>query len=382
MKFVRLILRNTLRNRRRTILTILSITMSLFLITTLRTLLVSLESPPLTPESAKRVITRHSTSLVNVMPVAHKQQIRGIPGVEAVISAQWFGGIYKDPANFFAQFAVDVDGFFNMFPEIAVQSPDQKDAFVMERTAALAGTVLAERYGWKIGDRITLQGTFFTIAPEFIIRGFVSGGNSENTFYFHWDYLNELLDSPNISGTFFVKARSADDIPAISEAIDTMFANSTAPTKTETEKAFVLGFVAMIGNVRTLVISISTVVVFTIVLVAANTMAMSIRERTGEIAILKTLGFSPGRVLFLMISESTAIGLVSGLLGSLGARYVFGAIDFNQLTSGFIQQFNVTWDTVLLAVSIALFVAITSTFVPAWTASHLPIAEAVRRRGE
>ncbi len=382
MKFLTLILRNTFRNRRRTILTILSITMSLFLITTLRTLLVALESPPLTPESAKRVITRHSTSLANVMPVAHKQQIRQIPGVEEVISAQWFGGIYKDPANFFAQFAVDADGFFAMFPEISVQSPDQKDAFINERPAALAGISLAERYGWKIGDRITLEGTFFTIAPEFIIRGFVQGGNSENTFYFHWDYLNELLESPNISGTFFVKARSADEIPAISEAIDSMFANSTAPTKTETEKAFILGFVSMIGNVRTLVVSISTVVVFTIVLVAANTMAMSIRERTGEIAILKTLGFSPGRVLFLMITESAAIGLVSGLLGSLGARYIFGSIDFNQLTTGFIQQFNVTWDTILLAVAIALFVAITSTFVPAWTASHLPIAEAVRRRGE
>jgi putative ABC transport system permease protein len=382
MKFLPFILRNTFRNRRRTILTILSIGMSLFLITTLRTLLVSLESPPLTPESAKRVVTRHQTSLANVMPVAHKQRIRQIPGVEEVISAQWFGGVYKDPANFFAQFAMDADGFFNVFPEISVEAPGQKEAFVEERTAALAGVSLARRYGWKVGDRITLQGSIFPVNPELIIRGIVQGGGSDNTFYFHWDYFNELLDDANISGTFFVKARSADDIPAISEAVDSMFANSTAPTKTETEKAFVLGFVSMIGNVRTLVVSISTVVVFTIILVAANTMAMSIRERTGEIAILKTLGFSQGQVLSLMITESAAIALAGGLAGSLAARYVFGAVDFNELTFGFIQAFNVTWDTILLSAAISLFVAITSTLVPAWSASRLAIADAIRRRGE
>jgi putative ABC transport system permease protein len=356
--------------------------MSLFLITTLRTILLSLESPSLTPESAKRLITRHQTSLANVMPVAHKQRIRQVPGVEGVISAQWFGGVYKDPSNFFAQFAVDADGFFTMFPEFEVESEDQKDIFVRERTGAMAGANLARRFGWKVGDRVTLQGTIFAVDPEFIITGILQGGGSENNYYFHWEYFNELLNRPDIAGTFFVKARSADDIPAISESIDSLFANSAAPTKTETEKAFLLGFVSMMGNVRTLVVSISTVLIFAIVLVAANTMAMSIRERTGEIAILKTLGFSPARVLCLMIAESAAIAITGGLLGSLGARFIFGSMDMNQVTMGFIQQFNVSTETVLLAAAISLFVAITSTFVPAWSASRLPIADAVRRRGE
>src|SRR6185295_18000039 len=152
MKFLRLILKNAFRNRRRTILTVLSISMSLFLISTLYTLLQELESPPLTPESAKRIVTRHQTSLANTMPIAYAQKIRSMPGVEEVSAYQWFGGIYKDPANFFAQFAVDHDRFFNVYPDMHVVSPEQMDAFKKERSAALAGTSLAKRYGWNLGD--------------------------------------------------------------------------------------------------------------------------------------------------------------------------------------------------------------------------------------
>jgi putative ABC transport system permease protein len=161
-----------------------------------------------------------------------------------------------------------------------------------------------------------------------------------------------------------------------------MFMNSTAPTKTETEQAFVLGFMAMLGNVRSLITSISTVVLFTIILVATNTMAMSIRERTGEIAILKTLGFAPAQILGMMVLESAVIAVTGGLLGSLTAKLIYGAVDFNALTMGFIQAFNVSWDTIALAAGISLVVAFTSTFVPAWSASRISIADAVRRRGE
>jgi putative ABC transport system permease protein len=382
MKFLPFILRNAFRNRRRTVLTILSISMSLFLISTLRTLLGALESPPMTPDSAKRVVTRHQTSLANVMPIAYRERIRQMPGVEKAVAVQWFGGIYKDPANFFAQFAVDAQDFFDVYTDVKVAAPEQKEAFVKERTAALAGVNLAKRYGWKLGDRITLQGTIFPADAELIIRGLVQGAGSENTVYFHWDYFNELINRANVAGTFTVRAKSADDIPAIVEAIDTTFSNSTAPTKTESEQAFVLGFMSMWGNVRTLVISISTVVLFTIILVAANTMAMSIRERTGEIAILKTLGFSRGHILGMMVAEAAVIAIAGGLAGSLGARYLFGAVDFSALTMGFIPVFNVSWGTVALAAAISLVVAFASTFVPAWNASRLSIAEAIRRRGE
>jgi putative ABC transport system permease protein len=381
MKFLPLIFRNAFRNRRRTILTVLSISMSLFLISTLWTLLQQLESPPLTPDSATRVITRHQTSLANTMPIAYRDKIRAIPGVEEVSAYQWFGGVYKDPANFFAQFAVDPEHYFIVYPDIHVVSPDQMDAFKKERSAALVGVTLAKRYGWNLGDRVMLKGTFFPNI-ELIIRGFLKDAGSESLFIFRYDYLNEVVKNFNAAGTFAVKVKSADDIAAVAEAIDGTFVNSTAPTKTETEKAFVLGFVSMIGNVRTLVISISTVLIFTIILVTANTMAMSIRERTGEIAILKTLGFSPGQVLSVLIGESAFIAVLGGLLGSLGARYLLGAVDFGALTTGFIQVFDVKWATVLLAAGISLVVAFMSTFVPAWTASQLTIADAIRRRGE
>jgi putative ABC transport system permease protein len=382
MKFLPLILRNTFRNRRRTILTVLSISMSLFLVSTLRTLLDALESPPMTPESAKRVLVRHQTSLANLIPISYKQRIRQVEGVEEVSTYQWFGGIYKDPANFFGQFAVDPEPFFKIYSDIQPVEPEHLEAFVKERTGALAGINLAKTYGWRIGDRITLQGTIFPRSLELIIKGFVTGGAGDSVLFFHYDYLSEAFANLNGASTFVVKTRSAEDIPAVIDDIDSAFMNSTAPTKTETEKAFVLGFMAMWGNVRTLVASISTVLIFTIVLVAANTMAMSIRERTGEIAILKTLGFTSGHVLAVLIAESALIAVAGGLLGSLGARYLLGAVDFQALTAGFIQVFDVKWSTVMLAAGISLVVAFGSTVVPAWTASRLAIADAVRRRGE
>ena len=381
MRFVPFILRNTFRNLRRTILTILSIGMSLFLISTLKTVLDELESPPSTPESAKRVVTRHLTGLGAVMPIAHRDRIRQVPGVEEVVASQWFGGVYKDPANFFAQFAVDADKFAVVYPEVLTQTPDQMDAFVKLRTGTLVGTELAKRFGWKVGDKITLKGAIFPVDPELTITGLVSGGGSESNLYFHWDYLNELFPQ-NISGTFIVKAKNAEDIPAISENVDTIFSSTTAPTKTETESAFILSFASMWGNVRLLVASIATVVIFTVILVAANTMAMSIRERTGEIAILKTLGFSPRQVLGMLISESLLIALAGGLIGSLGGRLLFSFVNLSSISMGFIQILRIRWTTVAMAAGISLVVAIFSTLLPAYSASRLPIAVAVRRRGE
>ena len=382
MKFLPLILRNAFRNKRRSVLTILSISMSLFLISTLRTLLEQLESRPMTEESATRVLTRHQTSLANVLPISYREKIRQTPGVVEASAYQWVGGIYKDPANFFAQFAVDADRFFTVYSDIHTLEPDQKEAFQKEKTAALVGVTLAKRYGWKLGDRVTLQGTIFSANIDLVIRGFIHGAGSDSMMLLRHDYLNELWNNYDNSGVFAVRVRSAEEIPAVIDSIDGTFSNSTAPTKTETEKAFLLGFVSMIGNVRTLVASISTVLIFTVILVAANTMAMSIRERTGEIAILKTLGFAPGHILGVLIGESALIAVVGGLFGSIGARLIFSGMDISSMTTGFIDQFNVTWATVALAAGIGLVVAFASTFIPAWNASRLAIADAVRRRGE
>jgi len=382
MKFLPLILRNTFRNRRRTVLTILSISMSLFLISTLRTLLDSLESPALTPDSATRVLTRHQTSLANTMPIAYRERIRHMPGVKEISAYQWVGAVYKDPAYFFAQFAVDADRFFDIYTDIHVVAPEQKEAFLKERRAGLAGVSLAKRYGWNIGDTVTLRGTFISGDIPVIICGFIKDGGSENVLFLRFDYLNELWNNFDQTSTFVIKVNSAEEIPAVIDTIDGSFINSTAPTKTETEKAFVLGFVSMIGNVRSLVVSISTVLIFTIILVAANTMAMSIRERKSEIAILRTLGFSQGHVLMVLILESAFIAVAGGLLGSLSARYLLGGIDVSAMTTGFISALDVKWETVAMAAGIALVVAFASTFVPAWNASRIPIADAIRRRGE
>ncbi len=381
MKFLPFILKSTFRNKRRTVLTVLSIGMSLFLISTLRTLLTSLEDPDMTPDSALRVVTRHKVSLANVMPIAYGDRIAQVPGVTAVNGNQWFGGMYQDPANFFANFAVEHETFFEVYPDIET-SPEAREAFETQRTASLVGEDLAQRFGWEIGQRITLEGVIFPFDVESLIVGFVRGANSENVFYFRWDYFDELFERQGVAGTFTVRVENADAVPRVAEAIDAGFDSTNTPTKTESEQAFVLGFMEMWGNIRALIVSISTVVLFTIILVAANTMAMSIRERTGEIAILKTIGFRGGQVLGLVIAESLLIAVAGGLVGALGARYIYAGVNFSAMTMGFIPQFIVRWDTVGLAVLIAVAVALISTFIPAYTASRLTIVDAVRRSGE
>jgi putative ABC transport system permease protein len=372
--------RNTVRNRRRTILTVLSIGLSFFLICTLRTLLDKLESPLPFPNSGRRAVVRHATSLGLTLPISYRDRIRGVQGVEAVSVAQWFGGVYRDPSIFFAQYAVDANHLFDIYPETRTESPEQKDEFIHNRTAALAGTSLRDRFGWKVGDRITLKGIALPVDVETTIAGFVSGGGNDRNFYFHWDYLNELFPE-DATQTIFLIARDSSDLPAISEAVDGMFANSSAPTRTEAEAAFIVGLMSMWGNVRRLVIAISTAVLFTLILIASNTMAMSIRERSAEMAILRALGFTPGIVIGTLIGESSLICVAGGLLGSLGSRYIYRAVDLTSVSSGLIQNLDVRWQTVLLSASIALMAAIVSTFVPAFFASRIPIATAVRRHG-
>jgi putative ABC transport system permease protein len=231
---------------------------------------------------------------------------------------------------------------------------------------------------------VTLKGDLFPVDVESTIVGFLHGGGSEEVYYFRFDYLNELVQ-PELRdrvSTFIIRAASPDDLPAIADAVDKGFENSSAPTKTETESAFILGFMSMFGNVRLLITSICTVVLFTVVLVAANTMAMAIRERTGEIAILKTLGFTPRFILTMTIVESAIIALIGGLLGALGARYAFKIIDLIAMTQGFIQVLDVRWETVGLAALVSLAIAFISTFFPALSVSRMPIAVALRRRAQ
>lgn len=382
MKFVSLVVKSALRNKRRTLLTTLGLAVSLFLLITLHTVLFELQATTQTPESDLRLWTRHKVSLANYMPLAYREQIRQIPGVKEVMVTNWFGGIYKDETNFFAQFAVDHEKEFKVFSELRI-APEQQEAFLRERQAAVAGIRLFERFGWKIGDTITLKGTIYPFDVELKLVGMFTSPTppDEATLIFHYDYLDELMGRVGYAGMFAVVAESLDAVPRIAQAVDEKFRNSSAPTKTETEKAFQLSFGGLMGNVKLLIRSISLVVVFTILLVTAATMSMSIRERTAEVAVLKTLGYTRARVLWLLLSESLLIAALGGLIGCAGAKLAYAKLDVQSFTGGFIVQLRVQPESLVLAMLLALVIGLAAAAVPAVRASSLPIAVAVRHVG-
>jgi putative ABC transport system permease protein len=386
MKFAGLVLKSTLRNKRRTILTVLGLGASLFLLVTLHTVLYELQATTITQESDLRLITRHAVSIANWMPIAYKERIRQIPGVKDVMTAHWFGGIYIDESNFFPQFAEDADKTFRLYSELRID-PAQRETFERERTAAVAGARLFKRFGWKIGDRITLKGTFFPFDVELKLAGSFTSPNlpDEAMLVFHYDYLNEMMvktmRTRDVAGFYIIQAESRDAVPRIAQAVDEEFRNSTAPTKTETEKAFQLSFSSMLGNVKLFIGAISAVVVFAILLVTAATMAMTIRERTAEVAILKALGYTSGLVFTLLLAEALAIAVLGGLLGCGGAKLLYSTADLQQLTGGWIIQLRVQPEALALGMVLAALIGTAASAVPARRACRLPIAEALRHVG-
>ena len=294
-KYLRLMAVNAGRNRRRTALTILGVAASLFLLVSLRTFLGELEGDStLTPSSSLRLVTIHSVSMAQSLPLSYLQRIESVPGVEVVTPFQWFGGYYQDPQNFFAQFAVDPKVMWQLATDYTFNQ-DEVQAWINDRTGAWVASKLMNRFGWKVGDRITIIGGLFPFNLELTIRGTYHGPD-ENGLFFHYDYFNELQRqsgtlTPDRVASFWMRARSAEDVPRVAAAIDGMFRNSDAPTRTDTEKAFSLSFTAMLGNIRLFLSLIAGAVLFAIFLVTANTMAMTVRERSAEVAVMKTLGF-------------------------------------------------------------------------------------------
>ncbi len=313
MKFLRLLAKNLFRNKLRTFLTVSSIGVSVFLVATLITLLNELTSPPETPESALRLIVRHKISLFNTIPKSYCEKIAAVEGVEAVIGSMWFGDVYNQEGTdvLLAQFAVDTDQFFQVDPGVVLPA-EQKGAFLEDRAGALVGKVVAERFDWKVGQTIHIRSNLFSTQVELKIRGIYEGGGDEGGgVYFHWDYFNEAMGDRGFTGTYSIRAASPELVPTIAENVDQLFQNSISPTKTETEKAFIMGFISMLGNVQFLISRICMAVIFSVILVEANTMAMSIRERVREIGILKAWGFRKVQILSLLLSESLLLG-VSG----------------------------------------------------------------------
>lgn len=385
MSYAGFIWRNGARNKRRAILTIMSVALALFVMSTLVGFVGEIERG-LEETSPLRLVTRHAVSLANVLPERYRAQIEKVPGVVAVTPLDWFGGIYIDEAHTdFAQFACDPETLLEVYPEIHLP-PEQKAAFVRERTAVIVGRRKAGKHGWKLGDRIALKGVIFPVNLELTVRGIFAGTpNQEAAVYFHHTYLQEATKRAvgwhGFVGTYWIRVDSAESIARITDEIDSMFRNSDAPTKTETEREFNMSFISMLGNLKGLVATISSVIIFAILLVTGNTMAMSVRERAREIAVLKALGFGRSQVLGLLVSEGVLIALAGGLLGCLGARLVFNSIDLAAYSHGFFQQLQIAWGIILLGLALSALVGLVSAGIPAYLASGLKVADGLRQVG-
>jgi putative ABC transport system permease protein len=382
MTLTRFVTKNAFRNKRRSILTVLSIAFSLLLLTLMMTIWRGFYLDQGSPESAQRLVVRHRVSLTFSLPSYYREKIRAIPGVVAVVPVSWFGGIYKDqkPENFFAQFATDPDEFFKVYRDFQMPA-DQITAWQRDRQGVIVEDTLAKKYGWKLGDHIFLQGTIYPLNPELIVRGVYHTDPEAKSVYFHTKYLEESVDwFKGQAGTFSVLAANPSDVSTITSTIDDMFRNSPQPTKAESEKAFGLEFVAMMGNVKAFILSICSAVVFATLLVSANTMAMSIRERTREVAVLKTLGFTRRNVLGLFVSEAVALSLIGGLFGIfLGWLMVYGLTHSPQFFSFF--PLKVTPGIGLLSMLAAGLVGLLSAAVPSYHASQVNIVDGLRHIG-
>jgi putative ABC transport system permease protein len=329
MNLIHLIWKNAIRNRRRTMLTILSIAVSMFLVSTLQAILANLYRTDRNKGSSSLSLVVHrATSITQALPESARDKIKSVPGVEAAVGQSWFGGQYIDASNFFANFAAQTDEFERVYTAYHIP-PDQLAAWKSERTAALVGRKLMDTYHWKIGDRITLKGTIYPFNPELIIRAVYTDPEDERqerALYFHYKYLDEAMGRFGQIGNVSVKVASAPDVPRVADAIDAMFRNTAYETKTETVEAFQLSFVSMLGNVKLLFTAVTFAVMFTILFVVGNTMAMSIRERTGEVAVLKTVGFQRNTILLLLAGEAAVIAMLGGALGAFGAKLAYAFI--------------------------------------------------------
>ena len=376
-----LILRNAFRHKLRTLLTLVGLMVAVLSFGLLSTVVDAWYAGAEGASNA-RLVTRNSISLVFPLPLTYKQKIRQIDGVKAITTANWFGGIYKEPKNFFPQFAVDPN-YLELYPEYLL-SDDERTAFARDRKGAIVGRKLAAQYGFKVGDVVQLKGTIFPGTWEFVIRGIYTGRDAKTDvaqMLFHWDYLNEVAKvryprRQNQVGVYVVTIDDPGRAAELSRLIDAEFRNSAAETLTETEKAFQLSFVSMTEAIVVAIRIVSYVVIAIILAVMANTMAMTVRERTSEYATLKALGFGPGFVRGLIFGESVAIAAIGGGLGIALTFPVAAA--FAQAMGTLFPIFFVSGTTVLLQAACALGVGLIAAWFPSRRAARIPIVEGLR----
>ena len=385
MKFLPLLWRNLWRRKVRTIFTFLSIVVAFLLFGVLMAIRNSFEAG-IDLAGQNRLLTIHKMSIIQLLPERYLAAIRSTPGVKAATSFSWFGGIYQDPKNFFAQMAVEPEGLFRLYPEYVID-PAQKEAWIKTRTGAIAGRKLVERFGWKIGDRIPIRPTFYRPTDgkpetyEFDLVGIYRGKTAdvdETGFFFHHDYLMERVGDPGTVGWYVLEVDHPDQADEVAHAIDRQFANSPEETKTTTEKALAQSFAHQIGDTGAILSAIAAIVFFVILLIAGNTMAQSIRERTNELGVLKTLGFTDVTVMALVLAEAFLLVGLAGLLG-LGLA-VASTPAIGKLVESFLPIFYVPAGALLVGVVLALLLGLASGGVPAFLALRLSIVDALGRR--
>jgi len=381
MKFIGLVLKSAARSKRRTALTMLSVAIAVFLFAALRAVLDGFDAVS-AASSSTRIVTINATSMIFNMPVGYLESIRNTPGVRDVTYANWFGGIYKDPKNFFGQFAVDPEGYLRMYPEIQL-TPEERKTFLDDRTGCIVGEGLARTYGFKVGDKITLQVGIPLYGQrdyDFTVRAIYRSGGAavdNQSMMFHWKYADERSMLKGQIGWYVTQIANPDQAPQIMRAIDEKFANSPYETKTDTERAFQTSFVSMFGNLNLLLGSIALAVVITTLFVAANTMAMSVRERTTEIAVMRTLGFPSATIFLLVAGEGLLMATVGGILGIAAARTIVNPRFLN--AGGFIPEIGVNNANVLVALALSVAIGVLAGLIPATMASRLKIVDALRR---
>ena len=386
------VVRNALRSKRRAFLTMASVALSFCLLAVLMALYHALFlAPPATPGQALRLVVHHKVSLTQDLPLSYERKIAEIPGVRDVTSLRWFGGTYKDtrdPRNNFAQFGIEPTHLFNVYPEFSMPQP-QIAAFEQQKTACIASRALATKLGWKIGERVTLSGTMTPATLELKLVGIFDDPGDTEVLYFNRDYLQDSLPTADprrdMVQQYYVETASKNDVTGVASAIDATFADSPAPTRTESEHAFMLSFVSFLGNVKLFLLAIGGAVTFTILLVSANTVSMSVRERVREVGILKTLGFSSSEVLGMILSESAFIGLVGGIVGCAIAvvlsLVIAQAAHHGSAYVQSLRSFSLTPLSAFLTIVAALAISAVSALVPAVSAARAPIVESLKHTG-
>ncbi len=335
------------------------------------------------PEASRRLIVRDRVSLAFFLPSFYRDKIRSVPGVTAIAPMTWFEGRYIDnrPEHFFARLATDPDEYLKVASD-KITPPEQIKAWQQDRAGALVDVTLADKYGWKIGDRVHIQGTIFPVDLDLTVRAIYHRDPPQNALYFNTKYLEEAVPwMKGQAGWYSAQVDSADHVAGASQQIDDMFHNAPLQTKTESEKAFQLGFVASLGNVKAFILGICGAVMFAIMLVSANTMAMSVRSRTREVAVLKTLGFTKERVLSIFVSEAVALSVAGGVLGILVAIPVIAGMTHRFIGLGIPLDMHVKLPGAALALFVAVLLGIVSGYLPAHRASRMNIVEGLRHIG-